>query len=195
MASTERKSPRSGVEILALAAMGHRGDADAWNELGKIFHDEGDMSCAAKNFRKAAELGHAVAQYNLGLMTLYGRGISKSAEEAAKLFEQSAKGGYPYAQGILGHMYKQGKGVKQDNIEACAWLITAIANWQQAADLDLVCFTTAVFQCGSLHACMTKDDFEAAKARAAERTPNFQVAAADAPVPASPPPPFNAPIP
>ena len=58
------------MTTLIIAA--EQGDVDAQNKLGVMYYrGEGvpqDYSHAVSWFRKAAEQGHAVAQYNVGLM-------------------------------------------------------------------------------------------------------------------------------
>ena len=51
-------------------------------------------SAAAGLYRKAAELGHIGAHYNLGLMLEQGVGVEQDHVEAARLFEIAAAKGY-----------------------------------------------------------------------------------------------------
>ncbi|MDE7136203.1 MAG: sel1 repeat family protein, partial [Muribaculaceae bacterium] len=45
-------------------------------------------------FRKAAEHGHAEAQYNLGVMYIYGDGVAQNDTEAARWLRKAAAQGY-----------------------------------------------------------------------------------------------------
>lgn len=50
-----------------------------------------DHVVAAGWFLKAADQGHASAQYNLGVMYMLGEGIEHSNTKAAKWFNESGK--------------------------------------------------------------------------------------------------------
>ncbi|MBQ4314147.1 MAG: sel1 repeat family protein, partial [Lentisphaeria bacterium] len=55
-------------------------------------------------YRKAAEQGHATAQYNLGLCYYLGQGVTKDLAEAVKWLRKSAEQGYKDAQKALVRM-------------------------------------------------------------------------------------------
>ena len=57
-----------------------------------------DSKEAAKWWRRAAEQGEAVSQYNLGLMYEQGRRIRQDKNEAIKWYRKSAKQGNKDAQ-------------------------------------------------------------------------------------------------
>ena len=73
-------------------------------------------------FRRAAEQGHAGAQFTLGVMLAAGRGVSQDAAEAVAWFRRAAEQGHAEVQYILGLSYAIGEGVPQDNVEAHMWL-------------------------------------------------------------------------
>ena len=54
-----------------------------------------------KWFRKAAEQGYAVAQYNLGRNYCEGTGVSQNKEEAKKWLRKAANQGYENAKQYL----------------------------------------------------------------------------------------------
>ena len=76
---------------------------------------------AVERYRKAAEQGNAIAQFNLGVMYEQGRGVGQSDTKAVAWFRQAAEQGYAYAQFNLGFMYEEGRGVGQSDAEAVAW--------------------------------------------------------------------------
>jgi TPR repeat protein len=80
---------------------------------------------AVKWFRRAAESGHAEAEYNLGLMLMNGQGVTKDSAEALKWYRRSAEQGYVLAQNNLGLMLAQGQGVAPDIYQAYIWLSLA----------------------------------------------------------------------
>jgi hypothetical protein len=76
---------------------------------------------AVERYRKAAEQGNAIAQFNLGVMYEQGRGVGQSDTKAVAWFRKAAEQGYAYAQFNLGFMYEEGRGVGQSDAEAVAW--------------------------------------------------------------------------
>ena len=53
---------------------------------------------AAGSYRKAADQGHAEAQFNLGVMYDEGRGVPQSDKEAAMWYRKAADQGHADAQ-------------------------------------------------------------------------------------------------
>ena len=70
---------------------------------------EGDAKALAE-LRGRAEKGEASAQYFLGDMYDFGRGVAKDEVEAVKWFRKAADQGNPDAQHNLGVMYFLGMG-------------------------------------------------------------------------------------
>ena len=84
-----------------------------------------DFTLSAKWYRKAADQGHAMAQYNLGVMYSKGQGVEKDEVEAMKWYRKAADQGLADAQYNLGCMYHNGydngQGMVQDQAEATSW--------------------------------------------------------------------------
>jgi TPR repeat protein len=78
-------------------------------------------AAAVKWYRKAADQGHAEAQYSLGKCYANGKGVTKDEVEAVKWYRKSADQGYAEAQYNLGVCYDNGEGVLKDEIEAYAY--------------------------------------------------------------------------
>jgi TPR repeat protein len=78
-------------------------------------------------WRKAAEGGHAYAQYKLGFCKCFGKGVAKDVEAAAEWYVKAAAQGFANAQVNLGVLYKNGTGVAQDFKAAAAWFAKAAA--------------------------------------------------------------------
>jgi len=76
---------------------------------------------AAKWYKKAAEQGHAKAQFYLGDIYHRGRGAPKNVSEGLKWFRKAADQGYPDAQINLAIAYKTGVGVSKNDAEAFKW--------------------------------------------------------------------------
>ena len=88
------------------------------------------QSAAASEFdemKALAEQGLAAAQYNLGFMYAFGRGVPKNDAEAVKWYRKAADQGDADAQYNLGVMYGNGRGVPENDAEAVKW-------WLKAAD-------------------------------------------------------------
>ena len=70
---------------------------------------------------KAANQGHAGAQYNLGVMYEQGQGVAQNNVEAVRWYRKAADQGHAQAQFNLGCMYAEGQGVAQSDVEAVRW--------------------------------------------------------------------------
>ncbi|MES1909626.1 MAG: hypothetical protein MHM6MM_002334 [Cercozoa sp. M6MM] len=98
-----------------------REHADGQFKLGVMVHrdstkakDKSDSSAnnkaAALLYRRAAEQGHAQAQYNLGLMYYTGDGVPERHEKARTLFQAAAEQNLPEGQCRFGIMLAKGEG-------------------------------------------------------------------------------------
>ena len=56
-----------------------------------------DYREAARWFRKAAEQGNVIAQFNLGELYFYGWGVDQNDTEAARWYRKAAEQGYELA--------------------------------------------------------------------------------------------------
>lgn len=126
------------------------GNAEAQNSLGTLFYtghaisrDESgkildyDLESAAAWFFRAAEQGHAAAQFNLGLMYAEGQGVSKDSTKAVELFTKAAEQGNVDAQNNLGVMYFVGEGASRDIDKAKQWFEKAAAQGNEEAKGNL----------------------------------------------------------
>ncbi|HTW67486.1 MAG TPA: tetratricopeptide repeat protein [Bryobacteraceae bacterium] len=89
---------------------------------GLVAFQKGDYVTAANEWRPLADAGDPVAQFNLGLLYVDGRGVPQSAAEAVNWFRRAAEQDYTRAQHNLGAMYASGQGVKRDYVQAYKWL-------------------------------------------------------------------------
>src|ERR1035441_9834041 len=71
--------------------------------------------------RRDAEQGDPKAQYLLGGMYSYGRGVPQDYTEAARWYRSAAEQGEASAQYSLGRAHYKGQGVPQDYAEALRW--------------------------------------------------------------------------
>ena len=87
--------------------------------------------------RRAADKGHAGAQFDLGAAYNRGAGVSEDPAAAAKWYRLAAYQGHANAQFRLGSMYRNGRGVPQDAREAVRWYRLAAEQGRRGAQVKL----------------------------------------------------------
>ena len=95
----------------------------------------GDAREAVRLYRRAAELGHPLAQNNLGAMHEAGEGfLPRNDREAERLYRLAAEQDYPAGQANLGVLYAAGRGgLRRDDREAVRlWQLAAAQENSQA---------------------------------------------------------------
>lgn len=105
--------------IVALLAPINAGAQDF--ATGNTAYLAGDHETAFNEWRPLAEQGNARAQFKLGWMYNFGRGVPRDDAEAVKWYRLAAEQGDPEAQFTLGGMYYIGRDVPQDYTEAVKW--------------------------------------------------------------------------
>lgn len=110
---------------------------NAMNELGCSFRKDGNHERAASFFQKAAEKGHALAQFNLGICYSNGEGVEKDFSKAFLWYKKAAEQGVREAQFNTGLYYYQGKGVEKDLEKAVSWYRKAAEKGVGSAQLNL----------------------------------------------------------
>ncbi len=90
-------------------------------EAGVAAFEQGNYARAILEFRRLAEKGDALAQFNLGLLYELGLGAEADAGEAIRWYRRAAEQGVPAAQNNLGAIFKTGRGVAPDDAQAFAW--------------------------------------------------------------------------
>jgi uncharacterized protein len=107
---------------------------------------------AVKWYRKAAEQGHADAQYKLGLCYAKGDGVPVDAVEAVNWFRKAAEQGSFWGQCGLGWCYGIGNGTPKDEREASGWYRKAANQGDAGGQFRLGwCYETG---CGVPKDCM-----------------------------------------
>ena len=107
------------------------------NSLGCRYKEKGDLERAASWFRKAADLGDSLAQYNLGVCYSNGQGVEKDETRAFFWFQKAAEQGLAGAQFNLGVYYDKGKGVEKDEAKAVSWYRKAAEQGHAGAQFNL----------------------------------------------------------
>lgn len=90
-------------------------------EEGIAAYQANNMPLAYKEFRAAAEEGHADSQFNVGLMFEQGIGVGKDEKEAIVWYRKSAEQGNVLAQYNLAVLYENGRGTEVDFAQANEW--------------------------------------------------------------------------
>lgn len=112
--------------------------------LGALY-SAGDMQAGAQQdypkalawYRKAADQGHAGAQFNVGIFYANGQAVTRDMATAATWWRSAATQGHVEAQFNLGLLYAQGEGVTQDLKEAALWWEFAAKQGYAAAQFNL----------------------------------------------------------
>lgn len=112
--------------LLELESEGKISREDEYNKAEKYYYGDGvekDYEKALELYMKAAMLGMAEAQNDVGECYYFGKGTREDREEAFKWYKKAAKQGDAYAQYNLGYMYHQGIGVIKDKEIAFSWFM------------------------------------------------------------------------
>ena len=97
-------------------------------EKGSAAYAEGDFERAMSILRPLADDGEAAAQFYVGEMYRFGRGVKKDEARSATWYKKAATNGSSDAQYALGMMYANGIGLDVDYVEAYRWL--SLANFR-----------------------------------------------------------------
>jgi TPR repeat protein len=106
-------------------------------QLGRAYDKNNNYAEALKWYRKAADRGLAIGQYNLGVMLRDGHALSQNYAEAVKWFRKAADQGNALAQNDLGAMYANGQGAAQSFSEAAKWFRRAADQGNAMAQASL----------------------------------------------------------
>lgn len=107
------------VGWFSLAA--RQGDEHAKLRLAFALMLDLDFAGALEALQPLAEQGGASAQYFIGDMYLFGRGVEKDVDKAAEWYRRAAERGHAGGQATLGLLYETGTAVPADDVEAAKW--------------------------------------------------------------------------
>ena len=115
----------AGLLILGFATLqgcGYPFNGESLNPFpGKGYYREKPSMSARRPAVRASPQSNAEAQYRLGVMYYFGKGIHGDYVQAAKWYRLAAEQGHVEAQYKLAYMYGAGLGVRQDEAEAAKW--------------------------------------------------------------------------
>jgi TPR repeat protein len=97
----------------------------------------GDFKTARAELMPLAEAGDAEAQYNIGRMYAYGRGVPQDYAKALDWYRKSAVQGHLSAINNIGRLYQNGLGVGQDDATAVRWYRLAAEGGDGVAQYNL----------------------------------------------------------
>jgi len=111
----------------------------AWADFddGLAAFERGDYATALREWLPLAEQGDVSAQYFLGVMYSFGRGVPQNDAEAVKWYRKAAEQGVVPAQYNLGVMYYFGEGVSVNSIKAYMWWSLAMEQGNESATENL----------------------------------------------------------
>jgi TPR repeat protein len=83
---------------------------------------KGEHHAAYRGFKRLAKRDHIKAQYQLGMLYLFGKGVELDADQGISWLKLAANNGSYMAANELGQIYLSGKGVEINEKEAVVWL-------------------------------------------------------------------------
>ena len=144
------------AETLELARETATDEPEKWFQTGEAYYYglgvPQDYAEAAKWYRKAADQGHADAQFSLGLMYASGRGVTQKDTQGTMWFRKAASTQHT----LFDLMDRNGQGVSQDYAEAVKWYRKAAEQGHAKAQFNL----GVMYDNGQ---GVSQDDAEAAK--------------------------------
>jgi uncharacterized protein len=125
--------------ILAVAALvlGSLTAAAEPLQDGARYFQRADYPHALASWRPLAVQGNPVAQNNLGIMYLDGKGVQQNTSEAVRYLSLSAAAGSSLGQNNLGGLYRDGKGVPRDFGKAAQWFAASASQGNSAGMYNL----------------------------------------------------------
>jgi Sel1 repeat len=90
------------------------------------YYSKTDKVKSIEIYKKAAEMGAAGAQNNLGWAYYTGKGVKRSVADAVFWITKAAEQGEPFAYGSLCEIAADGNAFKDDNVQAFKWCHLAL---------------------------------------------------------------------
>jgi len=127
---------RKSFILLAIALTIGQACADPLQD-GETYFQRADYGHALASWRPLAIQGNPIAQNNLAIMYLDGKGVAQNISEAVRYLSLSAAGGSSLGQNNLGGLYRDGKGVPRDFARAARWFSASAAQGNSAGMYNL----------------------------------------------------------
>src|SRR4029077_19530155 len=133
--------PREAKDFAVIQQRAETKDPVAQTALSSCYdlgqHVQPDGKESIRLLTEAAGQGYAPAQYEIGRIYLYCRGMPADYAKALLWERKAAEQGDPRAQRDLAFMYERGFGVAADPAQAAAWNGKAAAQGEPEAQLHL----------------------------------------------------------
>jgi TPR repeat protein len=99
---------------------------------------DGEYRQAYRGFKRLAQRDHVEAQYQVGMLYLFGQGAKLDTEQGIHWLERAANNGSYAAANELAQIYISGRGVPPNEAEAIKWmeLATTIAEQDESVADD-----------------------------------------------------------
>lgn len=114
------------LTFISISVLGQ--DAEKLNEQSKKLIEQQKFEEAVPILKKAAELGNAESQYNLGYCYQAGIGIEQNAEKAIEWYSKSADQGFKDGLYQMMMAYGNGSGVEQNFEKAFSYALKCAEN-------------------------------------------------------------------
>ncbi|GAB7526860.1 tetratricopeptide repeat protein [Paraburkholderia sp. 2C] len=111
--------------------------ADVETQTAVADYNAGNLTSALTEFRKAAQRGNRLAEFNYAMMLLNGEGGPPNVDEGKKWLRKAADANMSHAQYVYGKMYDDGEFVGRDPAEAHQWFMKAAKQGHVQAELAL----------------------------------------------------------
>ena len=112
------------LALAAVSLMIGRASADPLEDGVRSFR-QSDYAHALASWRPLADQGNPIAQNDLGILYLDGKGVARDYVRAAQWFSASAAQGNSAGMYNLGLMYELGQGMKAEPFHAYMWYALA----------------------------------------------------------------------
>jgi uncharacterized protein len=133
--------PRDDAGFAAVQKKAEAKDPAAQTALASCYdlglHVQPNGKESIRLLTEAANQGYVPAEYELGRIYLYGRGLPANYAQALLWEQKAADQGNARAQRDLAFMYERGFGVEQDATQAAEWNRKAAAQGNAEAQLEL----------------------------------------------------------
>jgi TPR repeat protein len=127
--------------VLALSGAAHAQtqlkSEDVATQNAVANYNAGNLIAARSEFRRAAQKGSRLAEFNYAMMLLNGEGGPADIDEGKKWLRSAADANMTHAQYVYGKMYDDGEFVEKDPVEAHRWFLRAAQQGHVQAELAL----------------------------------------------------------
>ena len=123
--------------IGCLENLANKGSVRAQFCIGNCYDKMSDYKKANEWYQKAAELGYAAAQFNLGVSYESGQGVTQNYQKALEWYQKAADQGKADAQYNVGIFYANGYGVAENYTKAVEWFKKAAEQGVAEAQYNL----------------------------------------------------------